>query len=292
MINSMTGYGRAQEVRGGKDIIVELRGVNHRYFEYSSRLPRTCSYLDDKLKALVQETASRGKVEICLIIQNAEEKNMSILLNRILAKEYVRTLRQLGEELGLKDDLSLSTIVRFGDIFTLQQAPDDEDQLWADIRPVAEAAIMRFGDMRQDEGSRMAMDILYRLNAVEAGITQVEARAPQAVEEYRKRLKIKLEELVAGAALDEKRILTEAAIVAERWAVDEETVRLRSHIAQFRTVLSSKEPVGRKLDFLTQELNREVNTIGSKSQDIELARVVVEIKSQLEKIREQVQNIE
>ncbi len=292
MIRSMTGYGRAQETLNGRDITVEVRSVNHRFFEFSSRVPRAYGYLDEKLKSLLQSSISRGKVDVNVTILTVDGGTADVAINHTLAQEYVTALRELGAQLDLRDDLTLSAISRFGDIFTLRKSPEDEDQVWADVRQVAEQALARFVEMRRVEGARLREDILGRLTSIEKGVARVEERSPQTVEEYRARLTAKLRELLGGAQLDEQRILTEAAIVAEKLAVDEETVRLRSHIAQLRAILETPEPVGRKLDFLVQELNREANTIGSKAQDVEIARVVVDLKSEIEKIREQVQNIE
>lgn len=292
MIRSMTGYGRCQESRDGRDITVEIRSVNHRYFEYSSRLPRSCTFLDDRLKKLVQCSVSRGKVDLGLVIQSTDGGDTQVVINHALAREYLEALRELGGELSLTDDITLSVISRFGDIFTVRKAEEDEEKLWADVEAVAQAALGRFVEMRRQEGDRLRQDVLSRLDSVEAAVAQVEQRSPQTVEEYRIRLTAKLQEILGSTALDEQRIITEAAIIGEKLAVDEETVRLRSHIEQFRSIMDMPEPVGRKLDFLVQEMNREINTIGSKSQDVTIARVVVGVKSEIEKIREQIQNIE
>ena len=278
MIRSMTGYGRAQETLGGRDITVEIRAVNHRYFEYSSRLPRAYGYLDDKLKGLLQSAISRGKVDVSLTMQTIDGGGTDVSINRTLAADYLRELRQLGEELGVEDDVTLSVLSRFGDIFTVRKAAED--------------AVARFVAMRQVEGQRLKEDVLNRLEVIEQAVAGVEERSPQTVAEYRARLTAKLQELLQTTSIDQQRILTEAAIVAEKLAVDEETVRLRSHIAQLRDILELPEAVGRKLDFLVQEMNREANTIGSKAQDVQIARLVVDIKSNIEKIREQIQNIE
>ena len=292
MIRSMTGYGRAQETLGGRDITVEIRAVNHRYFEYSSRLPRAYGYLDDKLKGLLQSAISRGKVDVSLTMQTIDGGGADVSINRALAADYLRELRQLGEELGVRDDVTLSVLSRFSDIFTVRKAAEDEDQVWNDVRKVAEDAVARFVAMRQVEGQRLKEDVLNRLEVIEQAVAGVEERSPQTVAEYRARLTAKLQELLQTTSIDQQRILTEAAIVAEKLAVDEETVRLHSHIAQLRDILELPEAVGRKLDFLVQEMNREANTIGSKAQDVQIARLVVDIKSNIEKIREQIQNIE
>ena len=292
MIRSMTGYGRAQEVRSGKDITVELRSVNHRYFEFSARVPRGCGYLEDKLKGLVQAAASRGKVEATVLLQTVDSPDTQVVVNTALAREYLDALRGMGAELGLPDDLTLSKVARLGDIFTLRRGPEDEDKLWEDVSAVAKQAAEKFVQMRQTEGAKLREDILNRLTTIEEKVGQVEKRSPETVAEYRAKLTARMEELLGKAGVEPQRILAEAAIVADRWAVDEETVRLRSHIGQLRTVLDSPEAVGRKLDFLVQEMNREANTIGSKAQDVAIAQVVVDIKSEIEKIREQIQNIE
>lgn len=292
MIRSMTGYGRAQELRNGRDITVEFRSVNHRYFEFSARVPRAYGYLEEKLKGLAQGSASRGKVEVAVLIQTVDSPDSQVAVNTALAREYVEALRGLGAELSLTDDLSLTAISRFGEIFTLKKSPDDEERIWADVSAVAQAAAARFVEMRQTEGRRLREDILGRLCTIEEKVAVVEERSPQTVAEYRAKLTARMEELLGKSGVEEQRILAEAAIVADRWAVDEETVRLHSHIAQLRTILDTPEAVGRKLDFLVQEMNREANTIGSKAQDVAIAQVVVDIKSEIEKIREQIQNIE
>ena len=292
MIQSMTGYGRAQRTVGGRDITVEIRAVNHRYLEFSSRVPRAYGYLEEKLKGFVQASVGRGKVEAAVQIQAVEESGSGVVLNRALAREYITALRELGEELDLPDDLGLSAAARLPDLFTLRKLPEDEDRVWADVEAVAREAMERFLAMRRTEGEKLREDILSRLSAIEAGVSAVEEQSPRTVALYRQKLTQKLQEILSTAAVDEQRILTEAAIVADRLAVDEETVRLRSHIAQLRSILETPGPVGRKLDFLVQEMNREANTIGSKAQDVAIAQVVVEMKSDIEKIREQVQNIE
>ncbi|MEG1874253.1 MAG: YicC/YloC family endoribonuclease [Angelakisella sp.] len=290
MIRSMTGYGRAQQVVNGRDITVELRSVNHRYFEYSSRLPRSANYMDDRLKKLVQSAVSRGKVEVGLTL--ATDSGSQVEVNVPLAQEYLTALRAFGQAAGVPDDLTLSALSRLPDIFTVTKAPEDEEQLWNDVAAVARQAIDCFLDMRRVEGDKLKEDLLGRLTAIEDAVTLVEQRSPQTVTDYRARLTAKLQEVLGSTTLDEQRMITEVAILSEKLAVDEETVRLRSHISQLRDILNQPDAVGRKLDFLVQEMNREINTIGSKSQDVAIARIVVEVKSEIEKIREQVQNIE
>lgn len=292
MIRSMTGYGRDQQLLHGRSITVEIRSVNHRYFEFSCRAPRGCAFLEDRLKRALQSAISRGKVEVALTLQTVESRNTSVAVDHALAGQYITALRALGEEYSLPDDLTLSTICRLPDIFTLCRGEEDEEELAADVLLVLQNALKQFVAMRETEGERLKADVLSRLVAMEEHLTFVEERSPQTVAEYRARLTAKLTELLNGAVPDENRILTEAAIVADRLAVDEETVRLRSHFAQLRKILESTEPVGRKLDFLVQEMNRETNTIGSKCSDTAIASHVVEMKSEIEKIREQIQNIE
>ena len=292
MIRSMTGYGRDQQLLHGRSITVEIRSVNHRYFEFSCRAPRGCAFLEDRLKRALQSAISRGKVEVALTLQTVESRNTSVAVDHALAGQYITALRALGEEYALPDDLTLSTVCRLPDIFTLCRGEEDEEELAADVLSVLQKALEQFVAMRETEGERLKADVLSRLLTMEEHLSFVEERSPQTVAEYRARLTAKLTELLNGAVPDENRILTEVGIIADRLAVDEETVRLRSHLDQLEHMLDSGEPVGRKLDFLVQEINREANTIGSKSQDVQLARVVVDIKAEIEKIREQIQNIE
>ena len=292
MIRSMTGYGRDQQLLHGRSITVEIRSVNHRYFEFSCRAPRGCAFLEDRLKRSLQSAISRGKVEVSLTLQTIESRHTSVAVDHALAGQYLTALRALGEEYSLPDDLTLSSVARLPDVFTLCRDEEDEEELAADVLQVLQNALDRFVAMREAEGERLRADVLSRVVTMEEHLSFVEERSPQTVAEYRARLTAKLTELLNGAVPDEARILTEAAIVADRLAVDEETVRLRSHFAQLRRIMESTEPVGRKLDFLVQEMNRETNTIGSKCSDTAIAGHVVEMKSEIEKIREQIQNIE
>lgn len=292
MIRSMTGYGRDQQLLHGRSITVEIRSVNHRYFEFSCRAPRGCAFLEDRLKRSLQSAISRGKVEVSLTLQTIESRHTSVAVDHALAGQYLTALRALGEEYSLPDDLTLSSVARLPDVFTLCRDEEDEEELAADVLQVLQNALGRFVAMREAEGERLRADVLSRVVTMEEHLSFVEERSPQTVMEYRARLTAKLTELLNGAVPDEARILTEAAIVADRLAVDEETVRLRSHFAQLRRIMESTEPVGRKLDFLVQEMNRETNTIGSKCSDTAIAGHVVEMKSEIEKIREQIQNIE
>lgn len=292
MIKSMTGFGRGHQVLNGRDITVEIRAVNHRYYEFSCRLPRAYSFAEEKLKALLQGKISRGKIEVSVLIQNVTAVSEKITANKEVIAEYVAALREIQGELSLEDDLTLSSVMRLPDAFTVVKAEADEEQMWEDLKSVAEEALANFIEMRETEGERMKADILGRLDTIESNVAVVEERSPMIVEAYRKRLYDKMCEVLEGKCADENRILLEAGIFSEKTAVDEETVQLRSHIAQFREMLESGEPVGRKLDFLIQEMNRETNTIGSKVQDIEVTKIVVDQKSEIEKIREQIQNVE
>ena len=292
MIKSMTGFGRGHQVLGGHDITVEIRAVNHRYYEFSCRLPRSYSFAEEKLKSLMQGKISRGKIEVSVLVQNVTAASERITATKEVITEYVLALRAIQEELVLTDDLSLSSVMRLPDAFTVVKEEADEEQMWEDLKTVAEEALANFIAMRETEGERMKADIAGRLDVIEKNVAFVEQRSPMIVENYRKRLYDKMCEILEGKGVDENRILLEAGIFSEKTAVDEETVRLRSHIAQFREMLESSEPIGRKLDFLVQEMNRETNTIGSKVQDIEVTKVVVDQKSEIEKIREQIQNIE
>ncbi len=292
MIKSMTGYGRFQQTIDGREILVEIKSVNHRYFEFSARVPRAYGYLEEKLKSFIQGRVSRGKVDVGVTIFNVEGKDAQIEVNQSIAAGYVNALRNANENLKLKDDLSLSNLIRLPDIFNVIKTAEDETVIWNDVKTVAEEALNNFISMREIEGLKMMDDIKSRLNYIGELVDMVEGRSPIVTEAYRQKLYGKLCEILSDKKIDEQRILTEAAVFSEKTAVDEETVRLKSHIHQFGTLLDIKEPVGRKLDFLIQEFNRESNTIGSKAQDIEITKIVVELKSEIEKIREQIQNIE
>lgn len=292
MIKSMTGYGRYQQIIGGRDILVEIRAVNHRYYEFSARIPRNMGYLEEKMKSFVKARVSRGKVEVLVTINNVEGKDETISVNMNIAKGYIDALRLANEELSLPDDLTLSQVTRFQDVFTVIKTIDDEDEIWNSVQTVAKVALQNFIDMKSIEGEKMFNDISSKLDTIENMVGIVESASPQTVENYRKRIYEKLSEILDNKDIDDARIVTECALLSEKLAVDEETVRLRSHISQFRELIKSNEPVGRKLDFLVQEMNREVNTTGSKAQDINITKVVVDMKSELEKIREQIQNIE
>lgn len=292
MIKSMTGYGRYEEVLDGKKIYCEIKSVNHRYSDYLIRVPRNLGFLEDKIKRLASERISRGKVDIYVGIENCESADKRIYLNTELAKEYKNALVQLRDELGLKDDISVMSVSRFPDIFRMEQKEEDEEKLWCAVKSVAEKALDEFCNMRLREGERIRQDLEARVEYMRSLTAKVEKRSPETVSEYKEKLYAKIKEVLADREVDEARVLTEVAIFADKVAVNEETVRLASHFDEFYTIMASDEPAGRRLDFLIQEINREINTTGSKANDIEIARYVVELKGETEKLREQVQNIE
>ena len=292
MVLSMTGYGRAGALLHGRDIKVELRSVNARFFEYSSRLPRSCAFLEDKLKKLVAAKVSRGKVELSLSIQTVTAADTVVSVNWSLAQGYRAALDSLIEKMELKNDVTAGMIARFPEVLTQTAAPTNEEELWQDVQSVALQAVDAFVAMRAAEGEKLKADVAGRLDTIEELVAKIEQGSAGRVQAYSDKLYARLQELLGDRNIDESRLVTEAAIFADKTAIDEETVRLHSHVAQYREILALDEPVGRKLDFLTQELNRESNTIGSKCQDVAITRLVVELKSEIEKIREQIQNIE
>ncbi|MBE6837782.1 MAG: YicC family protein [Ruminococcus sp.] len=292
MLKSMTGYGREQRLVGSREILVEIRSVNHRYYEFNSRTPRAYGYLEEKLKSFLNGKISRGKVEVNVSIFNQEGADACIEVNKTIVNGYINALREANESLNLEDDITLSQIMRFPDVFTVKKVTEDEEEIWEAVKSVAETALEKFVSMRETEGVKMKEDVSSRLDFIESVVGEIEKRSPQVTEAYRIRLYNKLQDILGDKNIDETRIITEAAIFSEKTAVDEETVRMRSHIEQFRRLLETDEPVGKKLDFLVQEMNREVNTTGSKCQDLTITQFVVNLKSEIEKIREQIQNIE
>lgn len=288
----MTGYGRFEGIVEGRQITVEIKSVNHRYFEFSSRISRGYGFLEEKLKGYLQERIARGKVDAYVSIEALEDADAQVQVNHSLAAGYVNALHELAERYGLRDDISVGTVSRYSEIFSVHKAPEDEDAIWNVVRQGAEHAMESFLAMREREGQRMMEDVSSRAKKILELVEKIEERSPQTVTEYQQKLQTRLEEMLADAKIDEQRILTEAAIFADKIAVAEETVRLRSHFDQMHQMLESGEPVGRKLDFLVQEMNREANTIGSKAVDSQIAYLVVDIKAEIEKIREQIQNIE
>ena len=292
MIRSMTGFGRDHRIIDGKEYLVEIRSVNSRYYEFTAKLPRQYMFLEEKLKSLVKSKMRRGKVEISLSIYNISSAETTVKINDSVVENYIDELRKAGGKFGLMDDLTLSSVFRMTDAFNIVRAEADEDKIWAAVKETAEAALARFVEMRETEGAKMKEDVLAKLANIEKMTEQVCEYSPETVKAYREKLFAKMQEILDSKQIDEQRILLEAGIYAEKIAVDEETVRLKSHFVQFRDMMNADEPIGRKLDFLVQEMNREVNTTGSKAQDIRITRLVVDMKSEIEKIREQIQNIE
>ena len=292
MIKSMTGFGRAVKEIDGYVITVELKSVNHRYFEFSSRIPRQYGFLDEKVKSFVNSKVSRGKVECYITIEALNTDSAQVVVNNTLASAYVTALKEIATTYELKEDFGASTISRFQDVLIVKKAEEDEEKLWMYVKSVVEEAVDKFIEMRTIEGAKLKDDIYSRGQYILDCVSFIEERSPQTVKEYNDKLIERVHELIGNTTLDESRIIQEVAIYADKVAVAEETVRLRSHIEQLNSFLESSEPVGRKMDFLVQEINRESNTIGSKANDVDIARKVVDIKSEVEKIREQIQNIE
>ena len=292
LIKSMTGYGRAVQTVNGREFTVEVRSVNNRYLDCNVKLPRMVSFAEDAVKQAVKAAISRGKVDVYITIKSEAEADTKITLNTAIMEGYLNAMRQMVDTYGVKDDISVSTMSRLPEIFTVEKPEVDEEQLKSDLLQVVAAALEGYNAFRAAEGAALDADLRSRGNTILELVSQVESGNAQTVIDYRARLYNKLKEVLANTAIDESRILTEAAIFADKVAVDEETVRLRSHLEQMNKMLTDGGALGRKLDFLLQEMNREANTIGSKCTDVRLARIVVDIKAELEKIREQTQNIE
>lgn len=292
MPNSMTGFGRAEIAINGRNITTEIKSVNHRFFEFSCRTTRGYSFLEEKLKKYVNEKVSRGKVDMFVSLTESEDDVVEVSINKPLAQGYVNALKEIRDEYSLTDDISVSTVAKYNDIFQIHKPPLDEEEIFAQVKSAVDIALESFLNMRRVEGDKLKTDVISRADNIISLVEKVEERSPETIKEYEARLKQKIEETLGSVNIDESRILTEVAIFSDKVAVAEETVRLRSHIDQMKTFFESNEPIGRKLDFIIQEMNREANTIGSKVTDSELAHVVVEIKSEIEKIREQIQNIE
>ena len=292
MVKSMTGYGRAREMKNGRDITVELRSVNNRYLDQTVKMPRAYLFAEDAVKARVQGAVSRGKVDVFVTIDSTGADETVVSVNENLARGYYDALMHLKETFSLEGEVSPSTLAKFPDVLTVTKAEEDLESVSADICAVLDDAIAAYNHKRAVEGQKLAEDIGGRVTTIETVVGKVEQRSPQTVQEYRDKLTAKMQEVLQSTTIDEGRILQEAAIYADKIAVDEETVRLRSHIAQLRSMLQSDQPMGRKMDFLIQEVNRECNTLGSKCNDLAIAQDVVNMKAEVEKIREQVQNIE
>ena len=292
MVKSMTGYGRAVETVNGREFTVEIRSVNNRYLDCTVKLPRSFSFAEESVKAAVKAAVSRGKVDVYITVRSETEADVQVTLNKPVVEGYLAAMRQMVAEYGVADDISVSVLSRMSDVFVVDKPKADEDQLKADLLSVVDKALAAYDQMRITEGLALENDLRSRAATILELVAQVEELNPKTVSDYRKRLEEKMREVLENKSIDESRILTEAAIFADKVAVDEETVRLRSHLEQMDAMLSGTGGIGRKLDFLLQEMNREANTTGSKCSDVKVARIVVDIKAELEKIREQTQNIE
>ena len=292
MIKSMTGYGRAREMLHKRDITVEVRSVNNRYLDCTVKMPRMYGFAEDAVKQHVQKAISRGKVDVFITVDASAADVAKVTVNRELAAQYAAALGELAEVCGTEPHVTPETLSRFPDVLTVTKADEDLETVSADLCAVLDEALQAYNAMRAVEGAKLAEDVGNRLTYIENYTSQVEKRSPETVAEYRAKLTARMQEVLQSTTIDEQRILTEAAIYADKVAVDEETVRLRSHVAQLRTMIASDEPMGRKMDFLIQEVNRESNTIGSKCNDVSIAQVVVGLKAEVEKMREQVQNVE
>lgn len=294
MIKSMTGFGRCEAEINGREITVEVKSVNHRYFEFSCRTPRGYGFLDDKLKSYVNSRVSRGKIDMFVTVGANDEAPSEVTVNHQLVSGYINAMKEISDTYGVENDVTVVSLSRFPDVFTVHKPAEDEEQITNDVLAVAKTALDSFVAMREAEGEKMKADILNRANTILSIVGEIEERSPQTVAEYEERLLERIKQTLEDyeVEIDEQRVLTEVAVFSDKVAVAEETVRLRSHFEQLNKFLEYDEPVGRKIDFIIQEMNREANTIGSKVQDAVLAHKVVDIKSEIEKIREQVQNIE
>lgn len=292
MIKSMTGYGSAKGVVEGLNITVELKSVNNRYLDASVRMPRSFLFAEDAVKSAVQKHISRGKVDVFVSVDSSEAGEMTVKVNEALLKGYMNAINHIAEEYNLTNDATAMSVSKFPDVLMIEKKDLDAEAISAGIAAVAEQALCDFDAMRLREGAKLCEDVLSRLETIETLVSTVEEKSPETVAEYRARLESKMLEVLGASGIDENRIIAEAALYADHIAVDEETVRLRSHMSQLRTMINGNSPTGRKIDFLIQEFNREANTIGSKCQNSDIAHVVVDLKSEIEKIREQIQNIE
>ncbi len=292
MIKSMTGFGRGEASEQGKSIVVEIKTVNHRYSDVFIKMPRSISFLEDKIRTLVSKNISRGKADVFITYEDRGEDSKTVLIDEALAKAYINALKVLNDKFLLKDDTSSSMIARFPEVLKVEKAEENEEAIWKLLHESLEQALMALVKMRSAEGQELKTSLLERARYIEELISQIEKRAPEVVNEYKQRLEGRIKELLEQQVVDESRLAMEVAIMADRCSIDEELVRLASHISQMRDTLELKDPVGRKLDFLVQEMNREINTIGSKANDLYITKNVVDLKSEIEKLREQIQNIE
>ena len=294
MIKSMTGFGRCRTVLHGREISVEIKSVNHRFFEFSCRTPKGYGFLDDKLKSLVNSRVSRGKIDMFVTVGTAEDTPAEVKINHSLVSGYINAMKEISETYGIENDMTVTALSRFPDVYTVSKAEENEEEITADVLEAANTALDSFIAMREAEGEKMKADISGRAKVILDIVDEIDERSPQTVKEYEERLldRINRTLLDYNINIDEQRVLTEVAVFADKVAVAEETVRLRSHFSQLSKIMESQKPIGREIDFIIQEMNREANTIGSKVQDAEIAHKVVKIKSEIEKMREQIQNIE
>ncbi len=292
MINSMTGFGRFEGEVNGRNIILEIKSVNHRYSEFNFRITRGYSFLEERLKSYILSKIARGKIDMFVSITEPEDLPAEVQINSNLAQGYLNAFKELSDTYSIPNTVTVNDLARYPDVLSVHKTPEDEDKVFADVIVAVDSALESFLNMRRAEGERLKADVLSRAEVIMGLVSEIEKRSPETLDEYKNRLKEKIEELLGSKDYDEQRIITEVAIYADKIAVDEETVRLRSHFEQLNTYLNSDEPVGRSIDFLIQEMNREANTIGSKVKDAEIAQKVVKIKNEIEKIREQIQNIE
>ena len=288
----MTGFGRGIYDGEKRTVTVEIKSVNHRFLDFNLKIYRVYSKFEDKIRAAVSSKISRGKLDVYVSVVNKQEDGLDVKLDRSLLNGYLKAYGVLRDEYGLKDDISVMTVARNSDLFTVNKAEEDDNEVYADIEKALDLALCEFVAMREEEGRRLAEDLLSYLSVLEQNTKKLKELSPESVKEYRNKLEERIKELLEDAKVDEQRLLTETAIFADKIAVDEEMARLSSHFAQFRQMIESTAPIGKKMDFLVQEINREINTTGSKANSLEMSKTVVEMKSELEKIREQIQNVE
>lgn len=292
MIKSMTGFGRGESQEEGKSFVVEIKTVNHRYSDIYVKMPRVLSFLEDKVRDIVSKNVSRGKADVFVSYEDHGEDSKIVVIDEALSGAYIKALGQMRDTFGLQDDVTVSLVARFPDVLRVEKAEEDEGKLWTLLNQAVKNALEALVRMREIEGQELKNNLLERASYIESILRDITVRAPEVVKEYKQKLETRIKELLDQQTIDESRLAMEVALFADRCSIDEELVRLGSHISQMREALEMQQPVGRKLDFLVQEMNREINTIGSKANDLTITRNVVELKSEIEKIREQIQNIE
>ena len=292
MVKSMTGFGRGEYEENGRGYTVEIKSVNHRYSDVSIKMPRQMSYLEDDIKKYVLQYISRGKIDVYITQDKFSDEDVSITIDDALAGAYVRALNELKERYGLKDDISVISLAKIPDVLNISKVEEDKERIWGTLKGALDISLNELIEMRKIEGQKLADDIIKRGKYIKTIIKRIEERSPEVVKDYKTKLEERIKEIAGDVDIDEMRIAQEVAIFADRSSITEEVVRMYSHLNQLELILNEDEPVGRKLDFLVQEMNREINTIGSKANDLDITKDVVEVKSEIEKIREQIQNIE